>query len=940
LDLSLDGVFYLVLDALVYSPTSSSFVMQDHRGDQLIPDNMTGMSTEGWLRLDGHAHTFLNDVRWRQLKFVTLKYALFRSNNGKAMTDGRLHSSLRKRVLAVLLSGDQSMHGRLASQYLSLSRAQSGGQSTGCCSFSLAVYLLFLLLGEDAAISALATKHPDARYLWEPVVGSFADRGAGLVRSPLPLSFAFRVVHFLRENIRLEADDPHLVHQLKILVDLIAETQRASNLGAFWGIQLTQRLYSESQRITSSNALEGDSGWRFQFYHSCLEIAESVLSVVPDQEDSAMRIRSARRPRTREDPMAVPDFAAPAEVHQGHLDVLVSNHRKSQKNRLLHRSDAVAARRVAYELIAAVNLGQASTPTIHELCVAVFQWLACEEDSSNDDAKSKALGVLLEATQRSSDREGVVFPLVPYLLVAACSDSPTARHAAIQWSRALLASLHPDAANLIFSHLSHDAYDSVAKQARRCKGELKLPSDGSSALDAVDEPTCVDVRFQEGRAVLFTHLKSWVELLQSEFRLDVDASLAVLTDHNFSLRVSKESLRDDYIGVVSSSGLAHRCGIKQSSDPSSETAHCEICYDELVASELYALSCNHAFCRSCWVSYFEERLAIKSLAGRVDCPRHNCDERVLMSDVTRISEPIAIQWREAMLSVVVDKCDRFSPCPGPDCTVVACCPKDRSATRLGPVHCVQCGTEYCFDCRQKPHAPALCADFEHWHRIFSSSKYWIQTNTKPCPSCKVPIEKNMGCNHMHCSQCQYDFCWLCLAPLRNHMEGHSCNAYNPLEAADNDDERRAIFFTERFGAHEQAEAYCRQRLHHYEEEGTSVAERLWYLSGDQLNQLYDATEALAEARRFLQYSYVSAWARAAVHDPGAVRFTQLQATLENVTERLSTLVFTAALESAHHDQRLKTHFQTIAFLQEAVNLFIGRIRLMSGETKPKQFRNS
>jgi ariadne-1 len=947
LDLSLDGVFHLVLDTLVYSPTSSSFIVQDRRGEQGIPDNMTGMSTEAWQRLDGRVDNWLNVLRWRQLKFVALKYVLFPSNAAKTMEGliycRNVHDGLtdsRKLVLAVLLSGDQSMHGRLASQYLNLLRVQGRGLSTGC-SFSLAVYLLFLLLGEDAAMNALITKHSDTRLLWEPIVGSSTpDRGAGLVRSPLPLSFAFRVVDFLRDNMLLVADDPHVVDRLKILSALVVETQQTSSLGAFWGIQLTQRLFSESQRITSSSALEGKSGWRLDFYQNCLEIAKSVLSVVPDQEDSPLRIRSALHPRTREDRMGVPDGAILGDEQQGHLDVLVSNHRKLQKNRLLQRSDAVAARRVAYELIAAVGLDQANRQTIHDLCVAVFQWLACEEDGSNDATKSKALSVLLEATRTSSDREMVVFPLVPYLLVAACSDSPNARLAAIEWSSVLLASLQPDVASLVFSHLSCDGYDSVANEARRFKGELQLPSHSSSVSDPADEPICVDIRFEEGRLVLFNHLKAWLELLLNEFGLEVDASLALLTDHKFSLHASKESLREDYIGAISSSGLAYRYGIKRAMVLSSEKIQCEICYDELMRSDSYALPCNHAFCRTCWASYLRERFLIKSLAGRIDCPRHDCDERVLMTDVTSISEPVSVQWREAMLTVVVDKCDRFSPCPGPECSVVACCPKDRSTTNLGPVHCFQCGTEYCFNCKQKPHTPAGCGDFEHWNRIFSSSKYWIQTNTKPCPSCKVPIEKNMGCNHMHCSQCQFDFCWLCLSPLRNHMECHSCNAYNPLDAADNEEEQRAIFFTERFTAHEQAEAYCRQRLRHYEEEGTSVAERLWYLSGDQLNQLYDAAEVLAEARRFLQYSYVSAWARTTIQDPDAQRFTKLQATLENVTERLSTLVFTAALESAYRAQRLKTHFHTMVFLQEAVSLFIYRICLMNDEAKPKHFQNS
>ncbi|CAM9395661.1 unnamed protein product [Pylaiella littoralis] len=34
------------------------------------------------------------------------------------------------------------------------------------------------------------------------------------------------------------------------------------------------------------------------------------------------------------------------------------------------------------------------------------------------------------------------------------------------------------------------------------------------------------------------------------------------------------------------------------------------------------------------------------------------------------------------------------------------------------------------------------------------------TNTKRCPNCHVPIFKDGGCNHMKCSMCQHEFCWL------------------------------------------------------------------------------------------------------------------------------------------------------------------------------------
>lgn len=51
-----------------------------------------------------------------------------------------------------------------------------------------------------------------------------------------------------------------------------------------------------------------------------------------------------------------------------------------------------------------------------------------------------------------------------------------------------------------------------------------------------------------------------------------------------------------------------------------------------------------------------------------------------------------------------------------------------------------------------------------------ASEEWIRKNTKPCPGCQVPIEKNGGCNYIVCTQCGLGFCYFC---FRNH-HGTAC----------------------------------------------------------------------------------------------------------------------------------------------------------------------
>lgn len=61
----------------------------------------------------------------------------------------------------------------------------------------------------------------------------------------------------------------------------------------------------------------------------------------------------------------------------------------------------------------------------------------------------------------------------------------------------------------------------------------------------------------------------------------------------------------------------------------------------------------------------------------------------------------------------------------------------------------------------------------------SENLNWILAHTKQCPKCKRPIEKNQGCMHMTCSQCRFEFCWLCQGAWAEHGERtggfYACN---------------------------------------------------------------------------------------------------------------------------------------------------------------------
>ncbi|VAH49063.1 unnamed protein product [Triticum turgidum subsp. durum] len=154
------------------------------------------------------------------------------------------------------------------------------------------------------------------------------------------------------------------------------------------------------------------------------------------------------------------------------------------------------------------------------------------------------------------------------------------------------------------------------------------------------------------------------------------------------------------------------------------------------------------------------------------------------------------------------------------------------------VNC-NCSYGFCWNCTEEAHRPVDCATVSKWILknsaesenmncwtivldllvgrtasccgdhvsqpgvdctvIFLTAGYGfrILANSKPCPKCKRPIEKNQGCMHITCTPpCKFEFCWLCLGSWSEHGERtggfYACNRYEAArqEGAYDESERR------------------------------------------------------------------------------------------------------------------------------------------------------
>lgn len=230
------------------------------------------------------------------------------------------------------------------------------------------------------------------------------------------------------------------------------------------------------------------------------------------------------------------------------------------------------------------------------------------------------------------------------------------------------------------------------------------------------------------------------------------------------------------------------------------------CFDD--AEDCIELTaCGHVFCLPCWQSYIMVKIDDGKLSmSNLTCMGSKCttklDESIVRQVMGETDSQFLEQYVASQFESYISQNKLIKYCPSkPHCGYVAKLTGEYEP--LIAVEC-ECAEEFCFDCLHKPHAPATCLMAEKWKILVkneASSMSWVRVNTKPCPKCKVPIEKNQGCNMMRCASCQAHFCWICGS---SGGYGHTCS-FKYLEwddsAVDSKMEQKMYTYLTRFQSH-------------------------------------------------------------------------------------------------------------------------------------------
>lgn len=102
--------------------------------------------------------------------------------------------------------------------------------------------------------------------------------------------------------------------------------------------------------------------------------------------------------------------------------------------------------------------------------------------------------------------------------------------------------------------------------------------------------------------------------------------------------------------------------------------------------------------------------------------------------------------------------------------------------------CEDCNYAFCSVCKKGWHGelvrcfPRRKAEQSEEEK---ATEQYLRLYTSPCPTCNVPCQKRMGCNHMRCFQCDTHFCYLCSHWLSadnpyRHFNDTKSGCYNRL----------------------------------------------------------------------------------------------------------------------------------------------------------------
>ncbi|KAL9343067.1 hypothetical protein Peur_063498 [Populus x canadensis] len=423
--------------------------------------------------------------------------------------------------------------------------------------------------------------------------------------------------------------------------------------------------------------------------------------------------------------------------------------------------------------------------------------------------------------------------------------------------------------------------------------------------EAVDDPDDLSFRSQQSYTVLKEEdirqrQEDDITRVSTVLSISRVAASILLRHYNWSISKVHDAWFSDEDAVRISVGLLDKQVVQFSN---ARELTCGICFESFPRNKIVSASCGHPFCTTCWSGYISTTINDGPGCLMLRCPDPCCRAAVGQDMINLLApDEDKEKYSRYLLRSYVEGNRKTKWCPAPGCEYAV---DFAAGSGSFDVSCL-CSHSFCWNCVEEAHRPVDCGTVEKWilkNSAESENMNWILANSKPCPKCKRPIEKNQGCMHMTCTPpCKFEFCWLCLGAWSDHGERtggfYACNRYEAAkqEGAYDESERRRemaknsleryTHYYERWASNQLSRQKALADLHQMQ---TVHLEKLSDVHCTPESQLKFITEAwlqIVECRRVLKWTYAYGFYLPEHEHAKRQFFEYLQGEAESGLERL------------------------------------------------------
>jgi hypothetical protein len=182
---------------------------------------------------------------------------------------------------------------------------------------------------------------------------------------------------------------------------------------------------------------------------------------------------------------------------------------------------------------------------------------------------------------------------------------------------------------------------------------------------------------------------------------------------------------------------------------------CPACDELFIANEKNTLkNCCHSFCDECWFDFLSIKIKENKLTS-IKCLEYECKEKPddeFIINLLNSNQELIDKYKKFKLELEIINDPNRKFCPFPNCnSFLELKDKNNKEVKCSNNHI------FCFLCLKPPHGNLPCNN-----EINKSMVEYEKNNfVKKCPKCDIITEKMIGCNHIICAKCNYQWCWLC-----------------------------------------------------------------------------------------------------------------------------------------------------------------------------------